>query len=309
MRGVAGGMLAPKDCKFIEGQLTRALREGRDRKVLVSLSNGQHFEFSAREGSQELGVITFEDVTQRVEAEEKIRSMARFDNLTGLPNRAYFHELVGRNHVDRRPRPLLRPRRDRSRRLQERQRYAGASGRRRADLRRRRTAGSLRQRYGQGQPLRRRRVHDLRRPCRGRKPSDRHSRPDLRRAAGRDRCRRPRAAHPGQRRRGAVARQGHRRRRHDRQGRPRPLQGQGTRQERLAAVRGGDGCRLPQPPADEGRPARRDRDQGAARRLPADRDDGHDAHRQLRGALPLGPSAISARSRRRSSFRSPRKWA
>ena len=94
MRGVAGGMLAPKDCKFIEGQLTRALREGRDRKVLVSLSNGQHFEFSAREGSQELGVITFEDVTQRVEAEEKIRSMARYDNLTGLPNRAYFHELV-----------------------------------------------------------------------------------------------------------------------------------------------------------------------------------------------------------------------
>jgi diguanylate cyclase (GGDEF)-like protein len=95
MRGVAGGMLATKDCKFIEGQLTRALREGRDRKVLVSLSNGQHFEFSAREGSQELGVITFEDVTQRVEAEEKIRSMARYDNLTGLPNRAYFHELVG----------------------------------------------------------------------------------------------------------------------------------------------------------------------------------------------------------------------
>ena len=94
MRGVAGGMLAPKDCRYIEGQLTRALREGRDRKVLVSFSNGQHFEFSAREGNQDLGVITFEDVTQRVEAEEKIRSMARYDNLTGLPNRAYFHEIV-----------------------------------------------------------------------------------------------------------------------------------------------------------------------------------------------------------------------
>lgn len=94
MRGVAGGMLALKDCRFIEGQLTRALREGRDRKVLVSLSNGQYFEFSAREGSQELGVITFEDVTQRVEAEEKVRTMARYDTLTGLPNRAYFHEVV-----------------------------------------------------------------------------------------------------------------------------------------------------------------------------------------------------------------------
>ena len=95
MRGVAGGMLMPKDCRYIEAQLTRALREGRDRKVLVSFSNGQHYEFSAREGDQELGVITFEDVTARVEAEEKIRIMARYDNLTGLANRAYFHELVG----------------------------------------------------------------------------------------------------------------------------------------------------------------------------------------------------------------------
>ncbi|WP_378948627.1 putative bifunctional diguanylate cyclase/phosphodiesterase [Mesorhizobium sp. ANAO-SY3R2] len=94
MRGVAGGMLALKDCRYIEAQLTRALREGRDRKVLVSLSNGQYLEFSAREGSQELGVITFEDVTARVAAEEKIRFMARYDNLTGLPNRAYFHEVV-----------------------------------------------------------------------------------------------------------------------------------------------------------------------------------------------------------------------
>lgn len=93
-RGVAGGLVAPKDCRYIEGQLTRALREGRDRKVLVSLSNGQHYEFSAREGNQDLGVITFEDVSNRVEAEERIRFMARYDNLTGLPNRAYFHEVV-----------------------------------------------------------------------------------------------------------------------------------------------------------------------------------------------------------------------
>jgi diguanylate cyclase (GGDEF)-like protein len=93
-RGVAGGMLAADDCRYVEAQLTRALREGRDRKVLVSFSNGQYYEFSAREGGQELGVITFEDVTQRVEAEEKIRTMARYDSLTDLPNRAYFHEIV-----------------------------------------------------------------------------------------------------------------------------------------------------------------------------------------------------------------------
>ncbi|MCC0037990.1 MAG: EAL domain-containing protein [Brucellaceae bacterium] len=95
MRGVAGGLLSQKDARFAESQLTRALREGRDRKLLLRFSNGRHFEFSAREGHDDLGVIIFEDVTQRVAAEEKIRFMARYDNLTGLPNRAYFHESVG----------------------------------------------------------------------------------------------------------------------------------------------------------------------------------------------------------------------
>ena len=95
MRGVAGGLLSLRDSHYVETQLTRALRDGRDRKLLVSFTNGRHFEFSAREGRDDLGVITFEDVTTRVEAEEKIRYMARYDNLTGLPNRAYFHEIVG----------------------------------------------------------------------------------------------------------------------------------------------------------------------------------------------------------------------
>jgi diguanylate cyclase (GGDEF)-like protein len=94
LRSVAGGLITRKDCGFVEAQLTRALHEGKGRKLLVSLANGRHLEFSAREGSDELGVITFEDVTARVQAEDKIRTMARYDSLTGLPNRAYFHEIV-----------------------------------------------------------------------------------------------------------------------------------------------------------------------------------------------------------------------
>ena len=94
MRGVAAGVLSLKDSRYAETQLTRALREGRGRKVLLRLEDGRYFEFSAREGDDELGVITFDEVTARIQAEERIRSMARFDSLTGLANRAYFHELV-----------------------------------------------------------------------------------------------------------------------------------------------------------------------------------------------------------------------
>lgn len=96
MRCVAAGIIRRSDHQSIEKMLTGALKEGRDRKMLVEFANNRHFEFSAREGRDELGVITFEDVTGRIEAEEKIRYMARYDSLTGLPNRAYFCEIVNR---------------------------------------------------------------------------------------------------------------------------------------------------------------------------------------------------------------------
>lgn len=94
MRGVAGGLLSVKDSRYAVSQLTRALREGRGSKVLLRLKDGRYVEFSAREGDDELGVITFDEVTARIEADERIRTMARYDSLTGLPNRAYFHELI-----------------------------------------------------------------------------------------------------------------------------------------------------------------------------------------------------------------------
>jgi PAS domain-containing protein len=69
MRGVAGGLLSLKDCRYVETQLTRALREGRNRKLQVRAANGRHFEMSARSGNDELGVITFEEITGLVSAE------------------------------------------------------------------------------------------------------------------------------------------------------------------------------------------------------------------------------------------------
>lgn len=107
MRGVAGGVLSLKDSRYTEAQLTRALREGRGGKVLLRLQDGRYVEFSAREGDDELGVITFDEVTARIEAEERIRTMARYDSLTGLPNRAYFHELISEHLSSGDPKRLV----------------------------------------------------------------------------------------------------------------------------------------------------------------------------------------------------------
>lgn len=94
MRCVAAGVLENSDAQYAELQLTRALHDGSDRKLLLRFTDGRYFEFSSSEGRDELGVITFEEVTRRVEADQKIRTMARYDSLTGLANRAYFHEVT-----------------------------------------------------------------------------------------------------------------------------------------------------------------------------------------------------------------------
>ena len=62
-------------------------------KVLLCLPNSQYFEVtvSSRQGRT---VLLFEDISERIKAEERINFMARYDALTGLPNRAYFTEQV-----------------------------------------------------------------------------------------------------------------------------------------------------------------------------------------------------------------------
>lgn len=93
-RIVASGLMDAEQGRYAVAQLTKALTEGFDRKLIVGLTDGRHFELSARAGDNNLGVVQFEDVTLRVRSDQKISNMARFDVLTGLPNRVHFHELV-----------------------------------------------------------------------------------------------------------------------------------------------------------------------------------------------------------------------
>jgi diguanylate cyclase (GGDEF)-like protein len=74
-------------------QLMQVVSGQRGGKIVIKLANSRFSEVtvSARQGRV---VLLFEDITERVRAEERINFMAHYDALTGLPNRAYFTQQV-----------------------------------------------------------------------------------------------------------------------------------------------------------------------------------------------------------------------
>jgi len=89
-------------------QLMDTVDAGDGGKALLHLADGQFCEVTVSSRLDKT-VLLFEDVTERVKAEERINYMAHYDTLTGLPNRAYFTEQVEadlerrRHHGDKRP--------------------------------------------------------------------------------------------------------------------------------------------------------------------------------------------------------------
>jgi diguanylate cyclase (GGDEF)-like protein len=74
-------------------ELLRSLDQQEGSKLLLRLADDRYFEVtvSSRQGRT---VLLFDDVTARIKVEERITFMARYDALTGLPNRGYFTEQV-----------------------------------------------------------------------------------------------------------------------------------------------------------------------------------------------------------------------
>jgi len=84
-------------------ELMQVVNGQRHGKVILKLANARYGEVTVS-SRQDKVVLLFEDITERVRAEERINFMAHFDALTGLPNRGYFAQQVATDLERRRTR-------------------------------------------------------------------------------------------------------------------------------------------------------------------------------------------------------------
>jgi diguanylate cyclase (GGDEF)-like protein len=70
--------------------------DGGDTAFVVEMQNGRTFEFTVQAMEDRGMVVLTEDITERKVAEAKINHLARFDALTGLPNRTTLHGRMDR---------------------------------------------------------------------------------------------------------------------------------------------------------------------------------------------------------------------
>ncbi|WP_176074545.1 putative bifunctional diguanylate cyclase/phosphodiesterase [Brucella intermedia] len=87
------GLFPQADLKSVHVRM-QDLLIGKRARDIFQLSNQRYIECIGNQTLNEGAVLMFEDVTQRVEAEARIQHMARYDGLTGLPNRNYFETMV-----------------------------------------------------------------------------------------------------------------------------------------------------------------------------------------------------------------------
>lgn len=79
--------------KLSSERLMTALVSSETSKLVLQLANGTNCEVFINSSNDQIGLVV-EDISERLENESRIRYMARYDALTGLPNRAYSSEQI-----------------------------------------------------------------------------------------------------------------------------------------------------------------------------------------------------------------------
>jgi diguanylate cyclase (GGDEF)-like protein len=90
--GVASGSVFRSEFETLATEFESRLAAPDRSKLLIESPDGKTLDltFQPMEGGG--SVVLVEDITERRNAEAKIRHLARYDALTGLPNRTYFHD-------------------------------------------------------------------------------------------------------------------------------------------------------------------------------------------------------------------------
>ncbi|WP_018689107.1 putative bifunctional diguanylate cyclase/phosphodiesterase [Ahrensia kielensis] len=85
--------LAERNIKNLDIAFNALLGRVADRRQVL-LDDGRYLELAVSERSDGGTVLTFEDISDRVQSARKIERMAQYDSLTNLPNRQYFETMI-----------------------------------------------------------------------------------------------------------------------------------------------------------------------------------------------------------------------
>lgn len=86
-------VLAERNIENLDVAFNALLGRVADRQQVL-LDDGRYLELAVSERSDGGTVLTFEDISERVQSAKKIERLAQFDSLTNLPNRQHFEEQI-----------------------------------------------------------------------------------------------------------------------------------------------------------------------------------------------------------------------